>query len=67
MAEQEKSATSDIERRLQDAGGEFIDSHRKASIAIGEAAKAGMDPDAIARVSGLSPETVRIFLRAAGT
>ncbi len=60
------STQTDIERRLQDAGGEFIDSHRKASTAIGEAVKAGMAPDAIAHVSGLSPETVRIFMREAG-
>lgn len=58
-------AHTEIERRLRDAGGEFIESHRKAAAAIHEAARVGMPREAIAEVSGLSPETVAAFLRAA--
>ncbi len=54
---------SEIERRLRQAGTEFIESHRIASGAIREAAEAGMGPEAISHVSGLSLETVRAFLR----
>jgi hypothetical protein len=61
------STKTDIERRLRDAGNEFIESHRKAATATTEAAKAGMSPDAIAHVSALSPETVAAFLREAGS
>ncbi|MGO9487818.1 MAG: hypothetical protein ACLQBB_02175 [Solirubrobacteraceae bacterium] len=57
-------ADTDIERRLREAGGEFIEAHRKAETAIRDAAGAGMPPEAIAHVSGLSPETVAAFLRA---
>jgi hypothetical protein len=58
-------ADTDIERRLREAGSEFIESHRHAEAAISEAADAGMPPDAIAHVTGLSPETVAAFLGAA--
>jgi hypothetical protein len=58
-------ADTDIERRLREAGSEFVESHRHAEIAISEAAEVGMPPDAIANVTGLSPETVAAFLRAA--
>ena len=58
-------ADTDIERRLRQAGSEFIESHRHAETAISEAADVGMPPDAIAHVTGLSPETVAAFLRAA--
>ncbi len=60
-------ADTDIERRLREAGSEFIDSHRTAEAAIREAASVGMPAEAIAHVSGLSPETVAAFLRAART
>ena len=56
-------ADSEIERRLRQAGREFIDAHGNAETAISEAASAGMVPAAISDVSGLSPETVGIFLR----
>jgi len=57
---------TDVERRLRDAGSEFIESHKEASLAIAQAASAGLPRDAIAHVSGLSPETVAAFLRDAG-
>jgi len=57
---------SDVERHLRDAGGELIESHRKAEAAIGAAARAGMSPEAIGEVSGLSAETVAAFLRQLG-
>jgi len=56
-------ADIDIERRLQRAGRDFIEAHRKAEAAIREAAAAGMTPESIAHVSALSPETVAAFLR----
>ncbi len=56
-------ADTDVERRLREAGSEFIESHRKAETAIREATRAGMPPEAIAHVSELSPETVSAFLR----
>jgi len=56
-------ADTDIERRLREAGSEFIEAHRKAEAAIREAAATGMTPEPIAHVSGLSPETVAAFLR----
>jgi DNA-binding transcriptional LysR family regulator len=56
-------ADPDIERRLQEAGSEFIEAHRRAEAAIREATAAGMPPEPIAHVSGLSPETVAAFLR----
>ncbi len=55
---------SEIERRLREAGDEFIASHRMTEIAIRAAADVGMPAEAIARVSGLSPETVDAFLQA---
>lgn len=55
-------AETGIERHLRVAGGEFIESHRRAELAIGEAAGVGMAPDAIAHVSGLSRPTVDAFL-----
>jgi hypothetical protein len=59
-------ADIDIERRLREAGREFIEVHRKAEVAISEAATAGMPPEPIARISGLSAETVAAFLRQPG-
>jgi hypothetical protein len=56
-------ADTDIERHLREAGGEFIEAHRSAEMAISDATAAGMRPDAIAHISGLSPETVAAFLR----
>jgi hypothetical protein len=56
-------ADTDIERRLREAGSEFIESHRKTEVAIREADRAGIPPEAISHVSGLSLETVRAFLR----
>jgi hypothetical protein len=56
-------AESEIERRLRDAGAEFIESHRTTAGAIRDAADAGMSAGAISLVSGLSPETVSAFLR----
>jgi hypothetical protein len=58
-------ADTDPERRLRETGSEFIESHRQTEAAISEAARAGMSPEAIAHVSGLSSETVAAFLRAA--
>jgi hypothetical protein len=55
---------AELERGLRQAGAEFISAHAAAAAAIEEAAAVGMSADAIARVSGLSPETVRIFLGA---
>jgi hypothetical protein len=55
-------AETDIERRLREAGSEFIESHRRAETAIREAVRVGMPPDAIAHVSGLSRPTVDAFL-----
>ena len=56
----------ELERRLREAAGVFIEAHDRAALAIREASDAGMDAEAIAQTSGLSPATVRIFLRAAG-
>jgi hypothetical protein len=69
LAEKElsKRAEMDIERRLREAASEFIEAHRKAEVAIREAAMAGMPPEPIAHVSGLSPETVAAFLRLIAT
>jgi hypothetical protein len=58
---------TDIERRLREAGGEFVEAHRKTEAAIRGAADTGMPPDAISHVSGLSPQTVRAFLSASGS
>jgi hypothetical protein len=55
-------AETDIERRLREAGSEFIDSHRRAETAIREAVSVGMPPEAIAHVSGLSRPTVDAFV-----
>lgn len=52
-----------IERRLREAGGEFIESHRRAEEAIDAAVQAGMSHAAIGQVSGLSRETVDAFVR----
>lgn len=57
------SEQSELERRLRETGSEFIESHQQAETAIREAARSGMPPEAIAHVSGLSPETVGAFLR----
>jgi predicted transcriptional regulator len=54
----------EIERRLREAGAVFIEAHDRAVLAIREASHAGMTAEAIAHTSGLSPATVRIFLRA---
>jgi hypothetical protein len=53
----------EIERRLREAGAVFIEAHDRAALVIREAADAGMPADAISRVSGLSGETVAVFLR----
>jgi hypothetical protein len=53
----------DIESRLRKAGREFIESHREAEAAIREASDSGMARSEIVSLSGLSPETVRLFLR----
>jgi hypothetical protein len=55
-------ADSEIERRLREAGSEFIKSHDEAEAAIREAVKNEMSPEMISLVSGLSPETVAAFL-----
>ncbi len=54
----------DLQQRLRKLGREFIESHDRAGEAIREAARAGMAPDAISHLSGLSPETVAAFLQA---
>jgi predicted transcriptional regulator len=53
-----------IEQQLREAGTLFVDAHDKAAVAIRSAADAGMSAQTIARVSGLSPDTVGAFLRA---
>lgn len=55
---------ADIQQRLREAGGEFITSHDKTEAVIREAVGAGMSAGAISHASGLSPDTVRAFLRA---
>jgi hypothetical protein len=55
---------TEVERRLRESGAVFIEAHDEAADAIREAAEAGMPAEAISDVSGLSPETVRAFLRA---
>lgn len=57
-------ADTDIQHRLRDAGGEFIRAHAKAEAAIREAVEAGISAEMISDASGLSPETVRAFVRA---
>jgi len=52
-----------IESRLQDVGRAFIEAHDDAGLAIREAAGAGLSVEEMARASGLSPQTVRAFLR----
>jgi predicted transcriptional regulator len=54
----------ELERRLTEAGAVFIEAHDRAALAIREASQAGMTAEAIAQTSGLSAETVRVFLRA---
>jgi predicted transcriptional regulator len=56
----------ELERRLREAGLVFIEAHDRAALAIREAADAGMNAEAIAQTSGLSPATVLAFLRAVG-
>lgn len=53
-----------VEQQLREAGAVFIEAHDRAALAIREAADAGMVAEEIAKVSGLSPETVAAFLRA---
>jgi hypothetical protein len=53
-----------FERRLREAGREFIEAHDRTAVVIQEAAEAGMPPDAISQASGLSSQTVSAFLRA---
>ena len=55
---------ADFERRLREAGREFIKAHDRTAVVIREAAEAGMSPDAISQASELSSETVSAFLRA---
>jgi hypothetical protein len=57
-------ADTDIERRLCEAGGEFIAAHDKAEAAIREAVTVGMPTETISDASGLSAATVHAFLRA---
>jgi hypothetical protein len=54
----------ELERRLREAGANFIEAHDRATLAIDAASDAGMDAEAIARASGLSAATVRVFLQA---
>jgi predicted transcriptional regulator len=55
---------TEVEQQLREAGAVFIEAHDRAALAIREAADAGMVAEEIAKVSGLSPETVAAFLRA---
>jgi hypothetical protein len=55
---------TEIEQRLGEAGAVFIEAHDRAARVIREAADAGMPAEAISQLSGLSLETVAIFLRA---
>jgi hypothetical protein len=55
---------TEVEQQLREAGAVFIEAHNRAALAIREAADAGMVAEGIAKVSGLSPETVAAFLRA---
>ncbi len=56
-------AEIDTERRLREAGSDFIKAHRQAEKAIRQAASERMPPETIGQLSGLSPETVAAFLR----
>lgn len=58
-----RTAETDIERRLREAGSDFIKSHRQTEEAIREAVCAGMPPGAIGQVSSLSQPTVNAFVR----
>jgi hypothetical protein len=62
--EDEMPETDEIELRLREAGRGFIESHDRTAVVIREAADLGMPAEAIADVSGLSPQTVAAFLRA---
>jgi hypothetical protein len=55
---------SEIQRRLRAAGATFVEAHDAAAEAIRDARSAGMSPEEISAVSGLSAETVAAFLRA---
>jgi hypothetical protein len=55
---------ADFERRLREAGREFIKAHDRTAVVIREAAEAGMSPDAISQASDLSSQTVSAFLQA---
>jgi hypothetical protein len=54
---------SDVERRLREMGGAFIEVHDDTANVIREAANSGMTPAEICSVSGLSRESVAAFLR----
>ncbi len=54
----------ELEQRLRATGAAFIEAHEKAADAIGDACEAGLSPEAICELSGLSAETVAAFLRA---
>ena len=55
-----------LQQRLREAGAAFIESHDRAEAAIREAASEGTSAQEIAALSGLAPETVRVFLRHLG-
>lgn len=56
----------DLGLRLREAGEAFARSHDSAADAIADAARRGMSAAAIAEHSGLSPQTVGVFLRHMG-
>lgn len=56
-------AETEIEQRLHEAGREFIAAHDRVETIVREALEAGMSAETLSDASGLSPETVRAFLR----
>ncbi len=67
MATLPQMTETDLERRLREAGGEFIESHRRTESAIREAVEAGLPTESLVQVSGLSRPTIDAFLGQLGS